>query len=210
MKEQAFDNTYCAGPVIPRVHPCLAVSLDLQTRAMRTLLYAHAEVLHPERHVAVDRRLYVELHEPWDGDLTRQPRLGVEPHFAGSYVPEQRAQIRQDPVNLHRRGEVDHLRPPRWDPAGRHRGLPDLATAVAEADEAVGAVGEGDVVGVVEAHEQVEGDVDVDARGQEGEVRRGADDADGDEGRRGVADLEDGEGEDQSGDREENEDEKAA
>lgn len=67
MKEQSFHKKYCAGPVIPRVHPCLAVRcrwMGLQTRAMRALLHAHAKVLHPERHVAADRRLYVEIHEP--------------------------------------------------------------------------------------------------------------------------------------------------
>lgn len=144
----------------------------------------------------------MELHEPEDGDPTRQPCLRVDRHRAGEDVADERAELCHDPIDLQRGGEVDGLRPAGWDATWLHRGVADLGAAVEEAGAAFGVVGEGGVVGVVDADGEVEGDVELDADGGEGDAGGNAFEADGDEVRRGVADFEDGEGEGEGGARE--------
>lgn len=74
---------------------------------------------------------------------------------------------------------------------------------------AAGVVGEGSVVAVADAHRQVEGDVELHAKGGQADVGGDPRDGGGDELHRRVADLEDGEGEDEGGDDEEGEDKEA-
>ncbi|CAL9050652.1 unnamed protein product [Musa banksii] len=186
---QHGDSTGFPSPLV-RLEVCL----------IRTILAAHAEVGDADDHVAVGGGHCVALYEPQEGDPTRQPRHRVECHRPRDDVRQKAAQLRHDPVHLHRQGELEELRPPRRDPAGRHVGLPDLGSAVQKAGAAAGGVGEGCVVAVVDAHRQVEGHVELQAQGGEIDARRDTGDRDGDELTRRFADLEDGKCEDDGSD----------
>lgn len=149
------------------------------------------------------------LDETQEGEPTGDPRRRVERQLAGEHVRDQAPEIRREQVALHPEREMHVTVPTLRHSAGRHVGVADLGPAVSEDGVALGVV-EGGAVGVVDEDVEVEGDVDLDADGGEGDAWGDAGDAGGNQLGGGLTGHEEGEVEDEDDDAEEEEEEEAA
>lgn len=171
------------------------------------LLPFDTQIRKPNHHVALSNTNRASLKQTQDRHLPGNPGRGVEPDLTRQHVPDKLAQLRYELLCLDRDPARDPLGPPRSNPAGGDICLADLFSTV-EDEALAGAVAEGDTVGVVDEDEEVEGEVELDSDGWEGDAWGDAGDVGGEESGGGVLGLEEDEEEDENdGDEEDDEEE---
>lgn len=155
-------------------------------------------------HEAVNHSNHVLLNKTQDGHLSRNPRPGFEFHLTRHHIRYKPSRVRPELICLDRDPAGDPLGPPRRDLPRRDVDVADLISAVE--DEALArAVAEGGTVGVADVEEEVEGDVELELDGWEGDTWGDAVDGGGEESSGGVLGFEESEKEDED-DRDKEED----